>query len=250
MIAAMQQVTLLKAHPAENGLREARLVEGVLSSLPLFRGIAPQRLHQLAGQSRARYARRSERVCARGEPMPGVFAVAYGMVKLALRRPDCEERVVRFVRAGESFGEASALLRRASPICAVALEESMLAVIPAAAVTRLQQEDAAFARNLADALAERSLELLGELEASVQQSSLERLACYLEGLAAPASEDGCWMARLPATKTAVAARLGVKKETLSRLLHALAARSVIEVRGRDVAILDRAGLAALAGSQA
>ena len=58
------------------------------------------------------------------------------------------------------------------------------------------------------------------------------------------------MARLPATKTAVAARLGVKKETLSRLLHALAARSVIEVRGRDVAILDRAGLAALAGSQA
>jgi len=42
----------------------------------------------------------------------------------------------------------------------------------------------------------------------------------------------------------------VKKETLSRLLHALTARGIVEVRGRDVAILDRNGLQALAGGAA
>lgn len=246
----MQQVTLLKVNPAGNALRETRLVEGVLSSLPLFRGVEPLRLQQLAGQCRAQYARRSERLCEQGEPMAGVFAVAYGMLKLALGRPGCEERVVRFVRAGQSFGEASALLGRASPVHAVALEESMLAFVPAAALLRLQREDPTFARNLASVLAERSLELLGELAASVQQSSLQRLAGYLHSLAARGMHDDRWVAQLPATKTAVAARLGVKKETLSRLLHALAVRGIVEVRGRDVAILDRNGLQALAGGPA
>jgi hypothetical protein len=44
------------------------------------------------------------------------------------------------------------------------------------------------------------------------------------------------------SKTVLAARLGMKKETLSRLLQRLARRGVIEVTRRDITILDRAGL--------
>ena len=54
--------------------------------------------------------------------------------------------------------------------------------------------------------------------------------------------------RLPATKTTVAARLGVKKETLSRMLRQLAAGGVVQVAGREIAILDRAALARHAGA--
>jgi Mn-dependent DtxR family transcriptional regulator len=53
--------------------------------------------------------------------------------------------------------------------------------------------------------------------------------------------------RLPVSKTLVAARLGVKKETLSRLLHQLAADGVIAVERRDVRILDAARLSSVAG---
>jgi CRP-like cAMP-binding protein len=51
---------------------------------------------------------------------------------------------------------------------------------------------------------------------------------------------------LPTTKTVVAARLGVKKETLSRLLRVLAQRGLISVAQRNISILDRARLSALA----
>ena len=44
------------------------------------------------------------------------------------------------------------------------------------------------------------------------------------------------------SKTLVAARLGMKKETLSRLLRRLAADGLIEVSRREIAILDRAAL--------
>jgi CRP-like cAMP-binding protein len=226
--------------------RESQLVEGVLTHLPLFSGIALPQVQQVAAKSRVVHGRRGEVICARGELLPGVVAVAYGMLKLALRRADGEEKVVRFLGAGECFGEASVLLSQPSRVEAVALEESQLVVAPAPMLRRLVELDRRFAHNLVDTLAGRSLDLLAELEASVQQCGVQRLACLLESLAEPGRQAGRWVVRLPATKTAVAARLGVKKETLSRMLRGLAERGLIEVTGREVAILDRPGLARLA----
>jgi CRP-like cAMP-binding protein len=75
--------------------------------------------------------------------------------------------------------------------------------------------------------------------------SLQRLAVYLDSIAEPAEAPGTWVARLPVSKTLVAARLDIKKETLSRLLRQLAARGLISVARREIRILDRAALAAV-----
>ena len=52
--------------------------------------------------------------------------------------------------------------------------------------------------------------------------------------------------RLPATKAAVAARVGITKETMSRMLRDLSERGLLEVAGSQLTVKDRAGLAALA----
>ena len=85
---------------------------------------------------------------------------------------------------------------------------------------------------------------------SLQQSGIQRLACYLDSLAEPNGLPGSWIARLPATKTTVAARLGVKKETLSRMLRELANQGLIAVAGLEVSIIDRARLAQITGASA
>jgi CRP-like cAMP-binding protein len=54
------------------------------------------------------------------------------------------------------------------------------------------------------------------------------------------------VAQLPAAKTVVAARLGVAKETLSRLLHQFAEEGLITVQRRSIRLLDRERLAAAA----
>ena len=55
-------------------------------------------------------------------------------------------------------------------------------------------------------------------------------------------DAGAGRVELPVSKTVVAAQLGMKKETLSRLLRQLALDGVIEVARREISILDRAGL--------
>ncbi len=223
-------------------LRDRRLVEGVLANSDLFRGIAPAQLGPLARQCGTLQVRASEVIAPAGARLPGAFAVAYGTVKLAFRARGGGERVFRLVHAGQTFGEPSALLGRASPYEARALAESKLVVIPSAAIFAAIEREPHTARRVLLVLAERNMTLLAEVEASSVLTSAQRLARYLAALAGT-QVDAC----LPTSKTVIAARLGMKKETLSRLLRAFSERGVIGMARRDIVILDAVGLAELAG---
>lgn len=230
--------------------RDRKLLEGVIARLPAFGQLPRDELELVAGCSQLREFRRGATIAKRGEPFPGVIALVEGSAKLALRRNDREENVARILEPGECFGFAGMLLQRACPVDVVALSSCVVATIAAMPVLRLMEQHTGFAVAVARTLAGRVLELIGELEACVQHSSLQRLACYLDSRAEPAAEKGKWIVRLPATKSTIAARLGVKKETMSRMLRELATRGVISVAGPEIAILDRQGLAALAGKSA
>lgn len=226
-----------------NGSRisERRLVEGVIASLPLFWGASAAGRSAIAHKSWALPAARGMVVLEQGTRPPGVFAVAYGSVKAVLRRPDRPERVLRVIAAQQTFGESSALLGRLSPYRAAALDHSKLVVIPTASILALLDGEPRFARGLVMNLAERKAQLYAEVEAATLLSGTQRLATYLQDLAGVDR-----IARLPFSKTLVASRLGIKKETLSRLLRELREQRVIEMSQREIAILEPTRLEELA----
>ena len=245
MLGAMQQVLQVRDITNGNGApRDPRLLEGVLSNVALFRGIARHQVADLAARARAMHFRRGATVCTRGRCLPGLYAVAYGQVKLAFRG-EGEERVMRIAGPVETFGLAAAILGRPTPYEAVALDDSLLVMVPFAAVLQTVENDPRFARAVIIELAERTMVLLAEVEAGSLLGGVQRLAGYLDALAVDEERKPCTV-RLPTTKTVIASRLGIKKETLSRLLRDLAQRGLIAVEQREIAILDRIGLAALA----
>jgi CRP-like cAMP-binding protein len=227
--------------------KDSQQIESIVAGVPLFRGLPRARLAAVARAARLLLVRRGAYVARRGEPLAGLFAVGKGMINVALRGSG-GERVLRFVGPGETFAEAAALLGRASTVDAVALADSVLAVIAVPPLRALMVRDPALSLRMAVLLAERLLTLLAEIEASELRPAGERLAAYLLGLAEPAGGSGRLTAHLPATKTLIASRLGMKKETLSRLLHDLSNRRLIEVSRREIAILDRRGLGEIARS--
>jgi CRP-like cAMP-binding protein len=226
--------------------RDSRLLEGVVANLPIFRKLPGELVVELAARSKLRHAPRGAAICRCGERLPGLFAVGYGMVKLGLHGDDGAERVIRLVGPRETFGNATSLLGRPSSFEASALEDCLLAVIPSTAVLDLVGRDAEFARGIVLHLADSALGFLAEVGADALPRAIQRVASYLDAAVEPVNGSGTWRVRLPVSKTVVAARLGIKKETLSRLLRELVERGLIAVAGRDIIVNDRPGLAAVA----
>lgn len=227
-----------------NNVADQRLIQGLVPRLRLFWGVAPANLLFITRLSRVVAVPRGTTFVERGTRLPGVFGLAYGSVKVSLRGQDGEERVLQIVTPGQSFGEAKAFLGRSARWEAIALADSKLVVMPPAAIFTLVDRDTRFARSLTLWMAEHSIEMLREVETAMQRGA-QRLAVYLGALAETAGGNGDSTVRLPVSKTLVAARLGLKKETLSRLLRSLAERGLIAVANREVRILDRSGLDAL-----
>jgi CRP-like cAMP-binding protein len=216
-----------------------RATERLLRGTALFANLAPAHIGRLAALSGKQTVRRGGAICGQGDPMPAVLALVYGSAMLALRRPDGGRRTVRFIGAREIFGLAIALHNRPCPVDVIALADSVVISVPVPPLLRLVGIDPGFARDLLRELSDNYLDLLEELQASVQKNAVQRLASYLASLAEPNGTPHTWIARLPVSKTILADRLGITKETMSRLLRELMAQGAIEVARRDITILDR-----------
>src|SRR3990172_6065885 len=144
----MFQQTYANAQGTTNGNgRDPRLIEGIVSSLPLFRDVGRSSVVLVASYTRIAHCRRGEFIAQQGERLPGVIAIAYGLAKLVLPRRKGDEKVLRFIGANESFGEATVLIGQPCPVDAVALAHAMLAVIPVRPLRRPRDRATPFATN-------------------------------------------------------------------------------------------------------
>lgn len=223
-----------------------RQAAGVIARLPLFHHVSREHLDEIQRSAKSLYYRRGDMVARHGEMVPGLIAVAYGMVKLALRGAAGAERVIRLVGPSQTFGEVVMFMKRPLPVDAVAVVDTRIVMVPAEPLHALVARDAQFGLNLIASLSERLHALICDFEATTMHGAVQRLAAYLESLA-----DGADTARvtLPAPKKLIAARLGMTKETFSRTLHELAQAGLVSVAGRDVALLDRQSLARAAKTE-
>lgn len=215
-----------------------RATENVVSLSGLW-GMSATHAAALARHTKIFHARRGEVIARRDTPLAGVYAIHTGTVKLSLHSVDGDDRVLRIVSAGDSFGEPTALLGRPCLYDAWALTDVTYAVMPSHAIFSLVEADKRFARRVVIALAERSFTILQEFAAATTQRGAQRLASYLESLSRmQCRTPGETRVQLPVSKTVVAALLGMKKETLSRLLHQFTADGIIGVARREISILD------------
>ena len=219
-----------------------KLVAGILSNLPIFRHIPAAKLASVARHAHTEHVAKGTTIARRGERPRGLLALAYGLVKLSVKGDS--EMVVRLLGPGDTFGEAVLFLDRPYSVDATALADTLLVVVPAAPLLALVDEDRSFARAMLASLSQRLHALVSDLEASTVHGARERLAAYLGSLAGAGA--GRAKIQLPASKTVIAARLGITKETFSRLLRAFSQEGLIQVSRREITLQDRARLDAVA----
>jgi len=217
-----------------------RLALGVLARLPLFEGVSRPHFSEVIRHARTLHYQRAQVVAKRGEMVPGLFAVAYGMVKLTLHGATGAEKVLQLVGPSQTFGEIALFRQQPLPLDAVAVVDTGLVLVPAATLLALIDRDAHFARGMVASLCQRIHAMVSDFEATSLHGASGRLAAYLESLA---ESPDTVRVTLPAAKKLIAARLGMTKETFSRALRDLAREGLVRVTGRSIELLDRARLA-------
>lgn len=219
-------------------LRREIKVETFLANLPLFRGLAADELAYLAAATRRRKLARGESLFHEGDPSNGLFAVVYGKIQLTARG-----RIVDIVGIGKSFGEAVMFLEKPYIVTATAAADSLVLQIDKAAIFAELERSPLFARRVIASLSQRLEVMVRELDSYALGNAGQRFVAWLLRAEGGAGA-GELVVTLPAAKSAIASRLNVSAEHLSRVLKELSKQGLLEVHGRVLRIPDVARLRA------
>lgn len=217
-------------------------VPGLLSRLPLFSSVERSALDAIAEEVSEHKLARGERLFQQGDPCRGFYVVVHGQIKLGVTAPNGNEKVVELIPPHMSFGEAVMFLDRPYPVFAEALTESLVLHIPRAQLDALLDRTPGLARRMLAGLSVRLHSLVKDVEAYSLRSSTQRLIGYLLRNADESGAAGVVEVELPTSKQVLASRLSVTPETFSRILNALTSAGLVEVHGKNIRLLDLAGL--------
>lgn len=214
-----------------------------LRRLPLFSDLGDEELCAIGAVATEQHVDRGRTIVERGDPCLGFHTILYGQVKLAFISPQGQEKVVEILGPGKTFGEAVMFMDIPYYVTATALEDCLLLHVGRDAIFEELERNPAFARRMLAGMSRRLHGLVADVEAYTLHTGGQRVVGYLlkDG---PASGE---TVRLSVSKRLVASRLNITPEYFSRVLHDLVQRALVRVDGREIEILDAAGLRAYEG---
>jgi CRP-like cAMP-binding protein len=218
----------------------------IISRIAVFRGLKPKTVKHIIAPATAVMLRPHETLFRQGDPATAFFIVINGWVKLYRIAVSGEEMVLNVLTKGGSYAEAHALTGAYYPATAEAVSEARVVRIPADHVVRCIRETPDIALAMIASASQHLHHLVEQIEHLKAQSGVQRVAEFLASLAPV--ETGAYDIALPYDKVLIAARLGLKPESLSRAFAKLRAVGVA-VHAAHVAVNDVGKLRHLAADE-
>lgn len=213
----------------------------VVQRLPLFATLSSDTLEALLEGSTTREYEKGEILFHREDPANGFFVVLSGWVKLYRTTQDGGEAVLGIFSRGESIAEAAAFLNKSYPVSAEAAEESRVLRIQTKKFLDQLRNTPEIAVNMLASMSRRLHHLVMEVEQLKTRTATRRMVEFLVHLCTV--REGPQVIMLPYDKHLISGRLGIKPESLSRILARLRKMGVKTDQNRvainDVAVLIR-----------
>ena len=219
-------------------------IETHLKNAVLFNELGEEEIALIAKGTREVRCEKGATIFHRGDACTGFHIVVFGQVKLAFTSAQGVEKVVEVVEQGQSFGEAMMFLDKPYVVSAQALSNSLLLHVSKAAVFGEMERDHGTLRKMLSSLAQRTHQLMLDVEGYSLLTGKQRIIGYLLNQVAQEGQggtDAC--VDLSVAKSVIASRLNLTQEHFSRILHELSALELIRVEGRRLRIPDLESLA-------
>ncbi|CAA7626038.1 cAMP-binding protein [Magnetospirillum sp. SS-4] len=222
--------------------RGSQSAQEVVAALPLFEGIPVDVVNRLLADSNTIFRRRNTLLFGAGDEADCFYIVLDGSVKLFALAQDGRESIVEIFGPGTSFAEAAMMSVGRFPLNAEVIEDATLIRVARRAFLYTLHSDHAMAYRMLAALVKWNRRLASEIRDLKELTPWQRVAEFL--LAHTASVEGRAVVSLPFNKEVLASRVGIRRESLSRVLGRLRVLGVhtsgTDVHIDDVALLRRA----------
>ncbi|OOZ38596.1 hypothetical protein BOW53_14950 [Solemya pervernicosa gill symbiont] len=206
---------------------------------PLFGALLDDQFARVMQGMHCHQLAKGERLFSQGEPVQSFYFLRRGLVKLFRTSPDGDEKVVELVSSGQIFAEALMFMGgdAAYPLHAESVDISEVLSFDAHAFVSLLRDSPETSFRMMATLSRRLHQFLNEIDSLSLRNATYRLVIYLlQQLPVNIAESTS--IHLPATKNLIASKLSIQPETLSRILHRLRDRGLIEVQGNDIVLCD------------
>ncbi len=207
----------------------------ILRNSLMFRDLSAPLLDDLLRKGSLTRLSRGETLFVQSDRAESIFVVLEGLIKLGRITSSGDDIVVAIYPQGESFGEAAAMKGGTYPVTVEAVEETVLFQVTAKAIAEQIRNHPEMAMAMLASTFRHNHELVLEIETIKGHNGAQRLATFLVALAPV--EEGASTFALPYDKGLIAARLGMKPESLSRSISNLRVAGVT-VRGGHVSVAD------------
>src|SRR5699024_4720833 len=146
-----------------------------------------------------------------------------------------DEKVVRLIGPGKSFGEALMFMGKPYIVTSQVLEDTLLLHIAKEGLFAQLDQRPVMARKMIASLSQRLYSLMSDVEAYSLRNSIEMVIVYLLKYG---PQGDHFDVKLSASKVVIDSHLNLSPEHFSRILRELSVQAFIEVKGRTITILD------------
>jgi CRP/FNR family transcriptional regulator len=206
-----------------------------------------ERLDSLVAQRRQ--LGRGEDLFRAGDRFTSVYAVRTGFFKTGLTLEDGREQVTGFQMTGELLG-LDGISTDAHTVTATALEDSQVCIIPFDQLEELSRDFTELQRQFHKIMSREIVRDHGVMLLLGSMKAEERLAAFMVNLTQRLHSRGYSSSEvvLRMTREEIGSYLGLKLETVSRTFSRFQDEGLLDVKQRQIRILDQARLKDLVGA--
>ncbi len=207
----------------------------------LFAGLEEAQFHEVLGHASTVELPQGHILFNQGDAAHAFYWVADGVIRLYRASPQGDEKVIELAGPNRLFAEAVLFMGGQFPVNAAAQVPSRLVAFDGRSFKEWLTKDARRCFPLLAGMSSRLHKLVNEIDRLTLMKGSDRLLQYLLDHSDP-DDTGRQKVEWEAPKQVIASRIGVKPETLSRLLHKLSDQGCIELDGNALYIRDTARL--------
>lgn len=185
-----------------------------MGRMRIFSSLSANDIQEISSHIRVRHVSQGDTLFRRGDKARAFYGVVLGWVKIYNSDAEGNEAVLGVFSAGETFAEAAMFLGGQYPATAEVVEDARLLEFEKDFFEHEIITKPQISQGIMGSMAFHLMRMTREIEQLKILSAEQRLARFLLNLCH--DDSGACSVSLPYEKSLIAARLGMKPETLSR----------------------------------